>query len=142
MQWFDDFFERKTRQVARMTSRRNAMARLGRALLGASVLFPVLPFDRSPQAAPSGHGGGGAAPPQGWCPAVVSQANAEDAHRLTVKTTMRGLRGRKTRRQPMASLHRDGLSRLLPQRMLPGTRCFPASSSEPAPESLAWNRAS
>ena len=57
MRWFDDFFERKSREVARMTSRRNAMARLGKALLGASVVFPVLPFDRSPQAAPSGHGG-------------------------------------------------------------------------------------
>ncbi|MGE0373157.1 MAG: methylamine dehydrogenase light chain [Gammaproteobacteria bacterium] len=64
MRWFDDYFEHKTREVARMTSRRNAMARLGKALLGASVLFPVLPFDRSPQAAtagpaPHGHGGGG-----------------------------------------------------------------------------------
>lgn len=59
MQWFDDFFERRTRQVAQQTSRRNALVRLGRTLLGTAVLFPVLPYDRSPQAAPSGHGGGG-----------------------------------------------------------------------------------
>jgi methylamine dehydrogenase light chain len=65
MQWFDDFFERKTRKVAQLTSRRSAMARLGRTLFGAAVLFPVLPFDRAPQAAPSGHGGGGAHPPAG-----------------------------------------------------------------------------
>lgn len=55
MQWFDDFFERKTREVAQRTSRRNALARLGRTLVGGVVLFPILPFDRSPQAAPSGH---------------------------------------------------------------------------------------
>ncbi len=55
MQWFDDFFERKTREVAQRTSRRNALARLGRTLLGGAVLFPILPFDRSPQAAPAGH---------------------------------------------------------------------------------------
>jgi len=65
MRWFDDFFENKARKVAQLSSRRNAMARVGRALLGASVLFPVLPFDRAPQAAPSGHGGGGAQPPAG-----------------------------------------------------------------------------
>jgi methylamine dehydrogenase light chain len=65
MRWFDDFFENKARKVAQLSSRRNAMARVGRALLGASVLFPVLPFDRAPQAAPSGHGGGGAHPPAG-----------------------------------------------------------------------------
>jgi methylamine dehydrogenase light chain len=65
MQWFDDYFERKTRKVAQLTSRRSAMARLGRTLFGAAVLFPVLPFDRAPQAAPSGHGGGGAHPPAG-----------------------------------------------------------------------------
>ena len=57
MQWLDDFFERKTRQVAQRTSRRDAIARLGKGLLGATLLFPVLPFDRSPQAAPTGHGG-------------------------------------------------------------------------------------
>mgnify|MGYP003352828202 CR=1 FL=1 len=48
MQWLDDFFERKTRQVAQRTSRRDAIARLGKGLLGATLLFPVLPaFSRT-----------------------------------------------------------------------------------------------
>ena len=57
MQWLDDFFERKTREVAQLTSRRNALLKFGKVLIGAGVLFPILPFDRQPQAAPSGHGG-------------------------------------------------------------------------------------
>ena len=54
MQWLDDFFERKTREVAQMTSRRSALLKVGKVLIGAGVLFPILPFDRQPQAAPSG----------------------------------------------------------------------------------------
>ena len=48
MKWFDDFFERRTREVARFTSRRNALIRLGKIVVGAGLVFPVLPFDRSP----------------------------------------------------------------------------------------------
>ncbi len=57
MSWLDDFFERKTREVAQLTSRRNALLRVGKTLIGAGLLFPVLPFDRMPLAAPAGHGG-------------------------------------------------------------------------------------
>jgi len=64
MQWLDEFFERKTREAAQLTSRRSALVRLGKALIGATALFPVLPFDRQPRAATGGHGGahGGGAP--------------------------------------------------------------------------------
>ncbi len=61
MQWLDDFFERKTREVAQLTSRRSALLLFGKILIGAGMLFPILPFDRQPQAAPGGHGG---QPPQ------------------------------------------------------------------------------
>jgi len=57
MQWLDNFMERKTREVAQLTSRRSALLRVGKALIGAGFLFPILPFDRQPQAAPGGHGG-------------------------------------------------------------------------------------
>ncbi|MGH8597359.1 MAG: methylamine dehydrogenase light chain, partial [Gammaproteobacteria bacterium] len=65
MQWLDNYFERRTREVAQLTSRRNALLILGKMLIGAGALFPILPFDRQPRAAPSGsggaavHGGGG-----------------------------------------------------------------------------------
>jgi methylamine dehydrogenase light chain len=57
MQWLDDFFERKTREVAQLTSRRTALLKVGKLLSGARLLLPILPCDRQPQAAPSGHGG-------------------------------------------------------------------------------------
>jgi methylamine dehydrogenase light chain len=60
MNWFDAAFERSARAAAQRTSRRSAIARLGRLLLGASVALPVLPFDRSAHAA-KGHGGSGGA---------------------------------------------------------------------------------
>ena len=58
MRWLDDAFERSTRAAAQRTSRRSALARVGRLLVGAAVALPVLPFDRSSHAA-AGHGGGG-----------------------------------------------------------------------------------
>lgn len=58
MRWLDDVFERSTRAAAQRTSRRSALARVGRFLLGSAVALPVLPFDRTAHAA-SGHGGGG-----------------------------------------------------------------------------------
>lgn len=58
MNWLDSAFERTTRAAAQRTSRRSALARIGRVLVGASVALPVLPFDRTAHAA-SGHGGGG-----------------------------------------------------------------------------------
>lgn len=63
MKWFDDFFERKTRQVAQLTSRRNALVRLGRIVVGAGILFPILPFDRSPGNAYA-HGAEGSSDPK------------------------------------------------------------------------------
>ncbi|MBI2800894.1 MAG: amine dehydrogenase [Gammaproteobacteria bacterium] len=56
MQWLDNYFERKTREVAQLTSRRNALITVGKVLIGAGALFPILPFDRQPLAAPSGPG--------------------------------------------------------------------------------------
>jgi methylamine dehydrogenase light chain len=50
MQWFDDFFERQARNVALKTSRRSALLRIGRVMVGTAFLLPVLPFDRQPRA--------------------------------------------------------------------------------------------
>ena len=50
MRWFDDFFEKKSRLVAQQTSRRSALRRIGRMLVGSAFLLPVLPFDRSAKA--------------------------------------------------------------------------------------------
>ncbi len=47
MRWFDDWFERRARGLALRSSRRGALARIGRTVIGGSLLFPVLPFDRS-----------------------------------------------------------------------------------------------
>ena len=46
MKWFDSFFELSARGVAQRSSRRGAMATLGKALVG-SALVPLLPVDRS-----------------------------------------------------------------------------------------------
>ena len=46
MQWFDNFFETRSRRAAQSISRRSAIARLGKLLVGTAVLLPVLPFDR------------------------------------------------------------------------------------------------
>ena len=46
MKWFDDFFEKKTRQVAQSASRRSALARIGSLMVGTAFMLPVLPFDR------------------------------------------------------------------------------------------------
>lgn len=60
MKWFDDWFERSARRVACSTSRRSALARVGKALLAGSVVaLPVLPFDRSGGKAHAAAGGGG-----------------------------------------------------------------------------------
>lgn len=45
MRWFDEFSERGSRRLAQRTSRRSALARLGRVLFGAA-LVPLLPVDR------------------------------------------------------------------------------------------------
>lgn len=46
MKWFDDFFESKARGAAQTISRRSALTRIGKLLVGSALLLPVLPFDR------------------------------------------------------------------------------------------------
>lgn len=45
MKWLDEFSEHSSRRLAQRTSRRSALARLGRVLVGAALL-PLLPIDR------------------------------------------------------------------------------------------------
>ena len=52
MKWFDGFIENGTRRAARNVSRRSALARIGRLLVGTAFALPVLPFDRVAGAAP------------------------------------------------------------------------------------------
>ena len=56
MNIFDRLFERFTRRVASGSSRRGALVRIGRLLVGGAFALPVLPFDRIARAQ---HGGGG-----------------------------------------------------------------------------------
>ena len=62
MRWFVDFIdartERAVRRVAHQHGRRSMLARLGRGLVGGALL-PMLPFDRSAQAAGGGAAKGG-----------------------------------------------------------------------------------
>ena len=51
MKWLDEFFERKTRNVAQRASRRSALIGIGKLLVGSAFVLPVLPFDRTAQAA-------------------------------------------------------------------------------------------
>ena len=51
MKWLDDLFERKTRKVAQQSSRRGALIRIGKLMVGTAFVLPVLPFDRTAQAA-------------------------------------------------------------------------------------------
>lgn len=57
MKWFDDFCERQARAVAQRSSRRSALRRIGRALVGTAFVLPVLPFSRIAHAQ---HGGAAA----------------------------------------------------------------------------------
>jgi methylamine dehydrogenase light chain len=54
MKWFDDFFEGGTRRAAQSISRRSAISRIGKVLVGTAFLLPVLPFDRVGKAAAAG----------------------------------------------------------------------------------------
>lgn len=54
MKWFDDFFEQRSRRVAQETSRRGALAKIGKFIVGAAFVLPVLPFDRIGQAEAAG----------------------------------------------------------------------------------------
>jgi amicyanin-dependent methylamine dehydrogenase small subunit len=47
LKWFDKLAESQTRNLAQKISRRNALNRLSRVLVGAAFTLPVLPFDRS-----------------------------------------------------------------------------------------------
>lgn len=62
MKWLDRFFETSARRAAQRVSRRSALARVGRVLVGTAFVLPVLPFDRVVRdAAAAGPGGGKAA---------------------------------------------------------------------------------
>jgi methylamine dehydrogenase light chain len=47
LNWFDRLVEYQTRNLAQRTSRRGALSRISRVLVGAAFALPVLPFDRS-----------------------------------------------------------------------------------------------
>ena len=50
MNWFDKYFERRSRSAAHHISRRNAITRVGKLVVGTAFALPVLPFDRIGQA--------------------------------------------------------------------------------------------
>ena len=52
---FDSWFERSARGVAQHSSRRSAMAKLGKVLVG-SAMLPLLPVDRTAYAADAASG--------------------------------------------------------------------------------------
>jgi len=68
MRWLDSFFEDKLRKVAHKTSRRSALLRVSKWLVGSAFILPVLPFDRSPRAA------------GGTKPSVPSENQLDDQH--------------------------------------------------------------
>ena len=45
--WFDKMAEAQSRRLAQSVSRRHALNRISRVLVGAAFTLPVLPFDRS-----------------------------------------------------------------------------------------------
>ena len=55
----DALTERRARALASRTSRRSALARVGKLVVASAFALPVLPFDRSSQARAAGHGGAG-----------------------------------------------------------------------------------
>jgi len=46
LKWFDKLAESQTRNLAQKLSRRHALNRLSKVLVGAAFILPVLPFDR------------------------------------------------------------------------------------------------
>ncbi|MCE1185190.1 methylamine dehydrogenase light chain [Zoogloea sp.] len=48
--WLDRWSERSTRNVAQRSSRRSALNRIGKLMVGSAFVLPVLPFDRTSQA--------------------------------------------------------------------------------------------
>lgn len=46
MIWLDSLFERKARSLAHNVGRRSVLIKLGRIMVGAAFILPVLPFDR------------------------------------------------------------------------------------------------
>ena len=50
MKWLDNFFESRSRKIAQNSSRRSAIAKIGKYLIGSSLILPILPFDRSSKA--------------------------------------------------------------------------------------------
>ena len=62
MQWFDKIGERLARRVTYSSSRRGALARVGKALVGAAFIMPVLPIARAAPPRAEGDGDGGVVP--------------------------------------------------------------------------------
>ena len=50
--WFDKLAEGQSRRLAQNVSRRHALSRISRTLVGTAFILPVLPFDRSEAKAP------------------------------------------------------------------------------------------
>ena len=46
MKWFDKFFEKRTRNIARTSSRRSFLSNVGKAVVGVSVI-PALPVAKA-----------------------------------------------------------------------------------------------
>ncbi len=60
LEMFDALSERRMRALASRTSRRSALLKVGKLMVGSAFVLPVLPFDRTSQAFAAGaHGGGG-----------------------------------------------------------------------------------
>lgn len=57
MKWFDDIAEHVTRILARRVSRRSSLVKLG-AILGGTILTPLLPVDRSSNVADAAQASG------------------------------------------------------------------------------------
>ena len=68
MKWFDKFFENKTRNIARTSSRRSFLSNVGKAVVGVSVI-PALPVAKAAS---------GGAPAGAHYPGVSPQTSGSD----------------------------------------------------------------
>ena len=73
MALFDSWFEKSARGIAQRSSRRSAMAKLGKVLVG-SALVPLLPIDRTAYASGAASAASGASGASG-ASAIPASAN-------------------------------------------------------------------